>query len=161
MILDEIKAQFGENVESAEMTGREARVRVRPTSIVALCRLCKERGYSYLSDVTAVDTGSEMRVVYRLGMVGAVESKGRGVAESEGRGLGEAPGEVRPTQVVISVPVSRSGGSVPSVTGVFQGANWPEREVYDMLGVLFQGHPDLRRILLTDDWQGYPMVKGS
>ena len=48
---------------------------------------------------------------------------------------------------------------VPSVTGVWRTANWHERETYDLFGVVFDGHPDLRRILLPDDWQGYALRK--
>ncbi len=51
------------------------------------------------------------------------------------------------------------GQSVPSVSSVWPGANWPEREAYDMFGIVFDGHPNLKRIYLTDDWVGYPLRK--
>ncbi len=51
------------------------------------------------------------------------------------------------------------GEAMPSITGVWAGANWPEREAFDLFGVVFEGHPNLARIYLPDDWEGYPLRK--
>lgn len=61
--------------------------------------------------------------------------------------------------VAVKIRVARDGGRLPSVAGVWPAAEWHEREVYDMFGVTFDGHPDLRRILCPDDWVGYPLRK--
>ena len=60
---------------------------------------------------------------------------------------------------VLKARVSRDGGSLPSVVSVWKAANWMEREIYDLLGVSFVGHPDLRRLLMPEDWVGHPLRK--
>lgn len=59
----------------------------------------------------------------------------------------------------IKVKTDRDGGEIPSVTAVWQTANWNEREIYDLLGITFTDHPDLRRIMMPDDWVGNPLRK--
>ena len=134
-MLDKLKSQLGEAIESAEEVGRELRLRVGAGALIRLVQACQENDFSYLADITAADTGTELRVVYRL------------ISFDTGQ------------HVVISVGVPRSGGRLPSLTGLFRGADWPEREVYDLFGVRFDGHPNLQRILLTDDWEGHPLLK--
>ena len=56
----------------------------------------------------------------------------------------------------VRVPIT---GTLPTVQGVWKGAGWPEREVWDMFGIVFDGHPDLRRLLMPEDWEGHPARK--
>jgi NADH-quinone oxidoreductase subunit C len=71
-----------------------------------------------------------------------------------GGGLWQNGGEI-----AIRVRVPRTGGHVASVADLWPTANWHEREAFDLFGVTFDGHPDLRRILCPDDWVGYPLLR--
>ena len=64
-----------------------------------------------------------------------------------------------PARIRVVVGVDGEPPAVPSVTGIWPGANWFEREAYDMFGIIFEGHPDLTRILMPDEWEGYPLRK--
>ena len=61
--------------------------------------------------------------------------------------------------VIMRTRLAAGQTACPTLTNLYRGADWMERECYDMFGVVFEGHPDLRRILLTDDWAGYPLRK--
>jgi NADH-quinone oxidoreductase subunit C len=63
------------------------------------------------------------------------------------------------TALMLRTSVPRNEPACPTLTGVYRGADWMERECYDMFGIRFEGHPDLRRILLAQDWEGYPLRK--
>ncbi len=129
-----LKAQFGELVsEPSEFRGEITVVISDAETIVEVCAFAKkELGFDFLMDLSSVDNyGSDPRwtVVYEL------------YSLAERRHLRLKTG------------VSEEKSELPTVTGVWRTADWHEREAYDMMGVRFRGHPDLRRILM---WDGYP-----
>lgn len=65
----------------------------------------------------------------------------------------------RPDEIRVKVFLSRENPSVPSVYWIWKAADWQERETYDMYGIVFEGHPNLKRILMPEDWIGYPLRK--
>jgi NADH-quinone oxidoreductase subunit C len=65
----------------------------------------------------------------------------------------------RTIRVRVKVLLSEYDASVPTAVGVYRNANWLEREIYDLFGINFEGHPDQRRIMLPPDWQGHPLRK--
>lgn len=91
--------------------------------------------FDFLVFVTAVDRHDYLEVVYR-----ARSLKFR-------------------HEIMFKVKTPAANPEVPSLTGVWPAANWDEREVYDLFGVTFTGHPNLKRILLPDDWEGHPLRK--
>lgn len=90
---------------------------------------------NYLRNVAGVDLQTEMEVVYHL--IGISTKR----------------------EVAVRVKTNREQPSIASVTPLWPTANWNEREVYDLLGIDFPGHPDLRRIMMPDDWVGHPLRK--
>jgi len=129
-----LKTKFGDLIsEPAEFRG-EITLRVSDADrIVEICDFAKtELGFDYLTDISSVDNyGEDPRwtVVYHL----------RGLAHGN---------ELR-----LKTNVSGEKSELPTVTTVWKTADWHEREIYDMMGIRFSGHPDLRRILM---WEGYP-----
>jgi len=66
---------------------------------------------------------------------------------------------VKKHRIVLKCFLDREDPALPTLSGIWPTANWQERECFDLLGVLFDGHPDLRRLLLPDDWEGHPLRK--
>jgi NADH-quinone oxidoreductase subunit C len=106
--------------------------------------------FAFLVDVTAVDAlpaSPRYEMVYHLACLGP-HYLTAGATQA-------AP----PSRLRVKVGLPGDDARVPSVAGVYPTADWPEREVFDLFGIAFDGHPDLRRILMPDDWQGHPLRK--
>ena len=129
-----LKAQFGDLISApGEFRGEVTVVLADAERIVEVCAFArKELGFDYLVDISSVDNyGDDPRwtVVYELSRL------------------------ADHTHLRLKTSVSEEKSELPSVVGVWRTADWHEREIYDMMGVRFRGHPDLRRILM---WEGYP-----
>ena len=117
----------------------ETTVEVAPGKIVEACRHLKEKeGFTYLVDLTAVDWKERAP---RFDVVWFLHSFKRGNERVRLK-----------AGIALDAPC-------PTMTGVFKTANWMEREVFDLFGIPFEGHPDLRRILTWDGFHGHPLRK--
>ena len=140
-LIDKVRQQFGAAITEAVATLGQQIVRVNKQSLVEVCRFLHDdpdAAFDMCADLTLVHwpdrKDQEFDLVINLYSV------------SHNRRL----------RVKASMA---DGDSCPSLTGVWAGADWMEREAYDMFGVKFEGHPDLRRILLPEDWPGFPLRK--
>jgi NADH-quinone oxidoreductase subunit C len=139
-IHEKLKARFGDAVGPLSEPRIDPFCVVKAERIVEICRwLLAEPGIEldFCEDLTAVDWPKRnvIEVVYHL--FSYVHRHG----------------------IVLKVEADRGSPVVPTVEGIWKAANWMEREVYDLFGVTFEGHPDLRRVLLPDDWIGHPLRK--
>jgi NADH-quinone oxidoreductase subunit C len=126
-------------IEASEFLGQLS-IRIASSRVVEVCDTLKrdpETPFNYLSDLTCAHypdhREAPFEVIYNLYSISANER--------------------------VRLKVWANGEGVESVTGVWPAADWPEREVYDLFGVTFHNHPDLRRILLPPDWEGHPLRK--
>ncbi|HVV54056.1 MAG TPA: NADH-quinone oxidoreductase subunit C [Mucilaginibacter sp.] len=151
MSVEEIKSlltsKFGDEVVAGEeTTGLQPALLIAPDRIADVCLELRDNPRTYfdfLSCLTGVDYGVPAKrfgVVYHLASI--------------------------PYQTRLTLKISRENDRdennlpvFPSVTSVYGAANWHEREAYEMTGIFFEGHPDLRKLLLPDDWEGYPLRK--
>ncbi len=134
-----LKEQFAASIIEVKEFRGEVTITVNKQDIVAICKFLKNTlQYNMLTDVTAVDyLGREPRfmMVYNLY---SIPNKDR---------------------LRIKAPVAEADCSIDTLSVLWESANWLEREVFDLFGVTFNNHPDLRRILMTDDWVGHPLRK--
>lgn len=140
VIVEALEKAFGEAVLGHQTFRGQLSVAVAKDRIVEVCKYCRDDerlGFNMLADLTAADflpKKPRFQVVYNL------------YSFPKNRRLRlKAPVDVNET--------------IPTVEGVWKAANWLEREVYDLFGIVFEGHSDLRRILLWDGYVGHPLRK--
>jgi NADH-quinone oxidoreductase subunit C len=118
----------------------EMSIMVKPAQILEVCRFLRdEMGFDMLEDETAVDywpaESPRFHIIYQ---VYSYQHNSR---------------------LCLRVPLDGNAPSIPSILSIYPNANWHEREIWDFFGIHFDGHPDLRRILMPHDWEGYPLRK--
>lgn len=143
LVLQRLREQFGPALLEVKVWRNETTVVLAPQDLVRVCQFLRDDpdlAFDFLSDVTGVDRlmlpepSPRFEVVYH---VYSLQYRRR---------------------LRLKVRVG-DGQAVSTVTELWPTANWHEREVYDLFGVPFEGHPDLRRILTPDDWEGHPLRK--
>jgi NADH/F420H2 dehydrogenase subunit C len=126
----------GAALEPQTLKGDFLSLEIERTHLVSVCRFLRDQlGFDLLSCISGVDMLDHLETVYHL------------------RSL------TRGQLLQIKVRLDNEKPEVESVVSVWPTANWLERETYDMYGIRFVGHPDLRRMLLDDDFEGYPLLK--
>ncbi len=137
-IYHRVKDKFGDRIAEIVERKPDPWMVVVPGAIVEVCRALKddpELAMDCLSNESGVDYKDHVEVVYHL-----FSYRHRHLA-------------------VLKVKLPREDPSVETVEGVWSAANWLEREIFDLIGVNFEGHSDLRRILMPEDWPGHPLRK--
>jgi NADH-quinone oxidoreductase subunit C len=145
-ILDAVRARFGTAVVDTHEHGGDATVVLDRATLPSALRYCRDEptlAFEVLMDLTAVDylkypdreDGPRFEVVYHLY---SLEHNHR---------------------LRVKVRVDEDDASVPTAVGLWPIANWMEREVWDMFGIRFDGHPDLRRLLMYEEFVGHPLRK--
>jgi len=137
--VSKLKEKFSASIlEVTEFRG-DMSVVVKKEDIVAVCEFLKgEQGYDFLTDLCGIDNlgqAPRFMMVYQLYSIKAKD------------------------RLRIKAPVEDSDCRVDTVSGVWATANWLERECWDMMGITFNNHPDLRRILMPEDFEGHPLRK--
>lgn len=142
-IIDKLEENFKENIIETKKEAKDPFIKIKPSSIKVISKFLKENpllSFDFLQNMCAVDMmgvggNTHFMCVYHLFSYKYKHS------------------------IVMKVDLQRDNPEIQSVCDIWASANWYEREVYDLFGINFKGHPDLRRILLPPEWEGHPLRK--
>jgi NADH-quinone oxidoreductase subunit C len=140
--VEAVKSALPDSVLDVHTFRDETTLILKPADIVRVARYLRDtKGlvYNFLSDISAVDYYPDYDRPGRFGVCYHLYSM------------------LYNRRLRLKVFLQEDDPKVPSVTPVWQAANWLERESYDVMGIIFEGHPDLRRVLLPEDWEGHPL----
>ena len=119
-------------------------IKILPKNLLVIVEALKTEGFNYLQCQGGYDEGPGLNIVCFYNLVEMNEKKK----------------DISPREVRLKVFLDRDGEmTVPSLYSLFRGADWQERETFDMYGVNFQGHPHPKRLLMPEDWKGWPLRK--
>lgn len=137
-IINKIKEKFADSIEKIELNVLQPFIVIKKEKLKEIAEFLyseKELAFNYLMCLSGVDWRDYLEVVYHLY---SFEHNHK---------------------IILKVKIEKNNPKVSSISSIWKTANWHEREAYDLFGIIFEGHPDLRRILLPEDWEGYPLRK--
>ena len=119
-------------------------IKITPNNLLSIVEALKNDGFNYLQCQGGYDEGPGLNIVCFYNLIEMSEFKK----------------DISPREVRLKVFLARDGDlTVPSLYSLFRGADWQERETFDMYGVNFKGHPHPKRLLMPEDWKGWPLRK--
>ena len=144
---------FDHEVLPADHLGVEV-IGVDPLFLPVIATALKAYGFDYLQCQGGYDEGPGGRLVSFYHLVKLAALADRSMTSQH------LPADVKPEEVRLKVFLARDGDlTIPSLYGLFRGADWQERETFDMYGIHYEGHPHPKRLLMPEDWKGYPLRK--
>ena len=119
-------------------------IKISPNNLLTIVEALKNDGFNYLQCQGGYDEGPGLNIVCFYNLIE----------------MNELKEDISPREVRLKVFLDRNGDlTVPSLYSLFRGADWQERETFDMYGVNFKGHPHPKRLLMPEDWKGWPLRK--
>lgn len=137
-IFEILQEKFGDRILETDLEGKEPSLKIHPVAIGEVCLFARDDPrlrFDYLACLSGVDHKTSLGVAYHLD---SIEHGHR---------------------IALKVELDREDPKVPTVSAIWPTANWHEREAYDLVGIHFEGHPNLVRILCAEDWVGHPLRK--